>query len=160
MTDLPQQIELARKRAFHALGERLYTVEYRPLHGPKRWWIHVRFGDEIVPFSAPVVAVAIAKAASRLHATGWTPTHERLEWERYSFGVLYLRMHAGPIRMDIASITPLGSGVAVLSHVLPRPPWDRYRFHKEAEAVGCIAEWVSDNLPYYLPPFPSGASDA
>lgn len=155
MTELPKQIELARKRAFHALGERLYTVEYRPLHGPKHWWVHVRFGDEIVPFSAPVVRVAIAEAASQLRATGWVPTHPRLEWEPESFGSWYLRMHFDAIRMDVAAIFPRKDMAVILGCVKPVPPWTNLSFHTKEKAAAHIAEWCAANLPtLHLPSFP------
>ena len=86
-------------------------------------------------------------AAALLRLDGWTPTHERLEWEPNGNRLFLL---TGRARFPVA--TYLLPTLDVLIHEVPSQPW--HRAGTVAEMVEHIAGWVEDNLPYYLPPFP------
>ena len=76
--DLPE----ARKIARHHLGDRLHWIGRGGPHADL--WIVQAWPDKGHMLSAQgaTVDAAAADCASQLRATGWTPTHARLEWER------------------------------------------------------------------------------
>lgn len=147
--------EQARRIARHHLGEHLRDVV--PVGSGYNVLIHLEDGGYRGAFASEAedLPAVCQEAASQLRATGWVPTHPRLEWEPESFGSWYLRMHFDAIRMDVAAIFPRKDMAVILGCVKPVPPWTNLSFHTKEKAAAHIAEWHASNLPtLHLPSFP------
>lgn len=144
--------EQAYKIARHHFGEKLIAVMRSGRNGFE-WMINNVVKGKVQSGYAnnlPDFVKQCESAAAELRLAGWTPTHERLEWEPNGNRLFLL---AGRARLPIA--TYLLPTMDVLIHEVPGQPW--HRAGTVAEMVEHIAGWVESNLPYYLPPFP-GAS--
>ena len=138
----------ARKIARHYLGDRLHWIGRGGPHADL--WIVQAWPDRghMLHASAPTVAEAAADCASQLRATGWTPTHARLEWQgdrpNYTL-VLVVGRFTAPI-LSI-SVSPdmwwLSAGGSIHRARTPTDVWS-----------AAVAHVASLDLPCVLPAFP------
>ena len=140
--------ELAYKIGRHYLGEKLVSVI--PCGNGAFGWVMCGPDGEKDGNYAENKSELVGQfesTAAQLRLDGWTPTHERLEWEPNGNRLFLL---TGRARFPVA--TYLLPTLDVLIHEVPSQPW--HRAGTVAEMVEHIAGWVENNLPYYLPPFP------
>lgn len=140
--------EQAYKIARYHFGDRLIAVSHGS-QGGFVWMVHDMDGKAQSGYAdnKSDFVKQCEVAAAQLRLAGWTPTHERLEWEPNGNRLFLL---TGRARFPVA--TYLLPTLDVLIHEIPSQPW--HRAGTVAEMVEHIAGWVEDNLPYYLPPFP------
>jgi len=134
--------EQARRIVHHHLGDTSWVIHRG---SPPSVFVSWEKVEHLA--TAPTVDAAAAECAAQLRLAGWTPTHERLEWEPNGNRLFLL---TGRARFPVA--TYLLPTLDVLIHEAPSQPW--HRAGTVAEMVEHIAGWVEYNLPYYLPPFP------
>ena len=152
--DLPE----ARLIARHHLGEHLRDVI--PVGSGYNVLIHLGDGGYRGAFASEAedLPAVCQEAAAQLRATGWVPTHARLEWEpRPARTALSedgnqeasanLRLHVGTIRPLLVLWIRQEQG-----DVWTWPGWDVRG--KLPEVLKAVADYVAANLPYHLPPFP------
>jgi len=135
--------------ARHYLGDSLLRVEENLWS--KHW--NVFFGAGKVAI-ASTVEEAARDAADQLRAQGWTPTHARLEWQPYRYGVsLYLHIDSHQQRLFNADHT--SRGTFTLSDVNASCDDVMGYGLTAAGVMAAVAEWCAAHLPsLHLPPFP------
>lgn len=153
--NLPEAHKIAR----HHLGDRLHWIGRGGPHADL--WIVQAWPDKghMVSVQGATVDAAAADCASQLRASGWVPTHARLEWIR-EYDDFTLRLTAGKVWTDLCYIGPASCmgqkhrEVKSAPGVLPKLDCDYMHL---PEAVAYISAWVAENIPYHLPPFPGAA---
>jgi len=81
----------------------------------------------------------------------------RLEWTR-EYDDYTLRLVAGKVRADLCYIGPTSCMGPKYREVKSAPgvvPKLETEYMHLPEAVAYISAWAAENLPYYLPPFPT-----
>ena len=134
----------ARKIARHHLGDALVSLARGGPHSDD--WIVVACADIGARSAhAPTVDAAAADCAAQLRASGWEPSHARLEW---ADNRLYLCMD----RTRFVVATYLLPACDVLIH----PDFSEWRrCYTVPGLVAAVAEWCATHLPsLHLPLFP------